>query len=102
MFNDISARKKLERQIAEVSDREQRRIGEDLHDGLCQHLVSTAFAARKLAAKLAEQSLPEARRGGARSPSCWANPSRKRGRWPGGFTSCRWKPADCALRSKNS
>jgi two-component system sensor kinase FixL len=60
VFGDISARKKLERQIAEASDREQRRLGEDLHDGLCQHLVSTAFAARRLAAKLGDRSLPEA------------------------------------------
>jgi len=60
VFTDISARKKLERQIAEASDREQRRLGEDLHDGLCQHLVSTAFAARGLAAKLGDRSLPEA------------------------------------------
>ena len=60
VFSDISARKNLERQLAEVSDREQRRIGEDLHDGLCQHLVSTAFAARKLAGKLAEHSVLEA------------------------------------------
>ena len=60
VFSDISTRKSLERQIAEVSDREQRRLGEDLHDGLCQHLVSVAFAARKLAAKLAEQSKLEA------------------------------------------
>jgi signal transduction histidine kinase len=59
VFSDISAHRSLERQIAEVSDREQRRIGEDLHDGLCQHLVSVAFAARKLAAKLTEQFLPE-------------------------------------------
>jgi signal transduction histidine kinase len=51
---------KLGRQIAEASDREQRRLGEDLHDGLCQHLVSTAFAARGLAAKLTERALPEA------------------------------------------
>ena len=60
VFTDISARKKLERQIAEASDREQRRLGEDLHDGLCQHLVSTAFAARRLAGKLSEQSPEDA------------------------------------------
>jgi signal transduction histidine kinase len=60
VFTDISARRKLERQIADASDREQRRLGEDLHDGLCQHLVSTAFAARELAAKLGDRSLPEA------------------------------------------
>jgi signal transduction histidine kinase len=60
VFSDITARKKLERQIAEASDHEQRRLGQDLHDGLCQHLVSTAFAARGLAAKLTDRSLPEA------------------------------------------
>ncbi len=60
VFNDISARKRFERQIAEASNREQRRLGEDLHDGLCQQLVSTAFAARGLSAKLADQKLPEA------------------------------------------
>jgi PAS domain S-box-containing protein len=60
VFTDITARKSLERQIAEVSDREQRRLGEDLHDGLCQHLVSTAFAARRLAAKLGETSPTDA------------------------------------------
>lgn len=60
VFSDVSARKKLERQLAEASDREQRRLGEDLHDGLCQHLVSTAFAARRLAAKLTDRNLLEA------------------------------------------
>jgi signal transduction histidine kinase len=60
VLGDISFRKNLERQIAEVSDREQRRLGEDLHDGLCQYLVSIAFAARKLAARLREESKREA------------------------------------------
>ena len=60
VFTDISAGKKLERQIAEASDREQRRLGEDLHDGLCQHLVSTAFAARRLVGKLSEHSPDDA------------------------------------------
>ncbi len=60
VFSDISARKDLERQVAAVSDREQRHLGEDLHDGLCQHLVSVAFAARNLAAKLEEHSRREA------------------------------------------
>jgi signal transduction histidine kinase len=60
VFSDITARKELERRLAEVSDREQRRLGEDLHDGLCQHLVSTALAARTLAAKLSAVSPAEA------------------------------------------
>jgi signal transduction histidine kinase len=59
VFSDITARKKLERRVAEVSESEQRRLGEDVHEGLCQFLVSTAFAARHLAARLDERSLPE-------------------------------------------
>src|SRR4029077_16377050 len=57
------ANENLEKQtdiLVSISDREQRRLGEDLHDGLCQHLVSTAFAARKLAARLSDRALPEA------------------------------------------
>jgi signal transduction histidine kinase len=60
VFSDISSLRKLERQIAEVSDREQRRLGQDLHDGLCQHLVSMAFAAQTLAGKLQDAARPEA------------------------------------------
>ncbi|HYF35065.1 MAG TPA: PAS domain S-box protein [Prosthecobacter sp.] len=36
---DITERRRLEQEILEVSDREQRRIGQDLHDGLCQVLA---------------------------------------------------------------
>ena len=37
---DITRRKRLERELLEASDREQRRIGRDLHDGLGQHLTA--------------------------------------------------------------
>jgi signal transduction histidine kinase len=60
VYTDISSRKLMEKQIAEVSDREQRRIGQDLHDSLCQHLVSVAFAAELLRDRLAQQNLAEA------------------------------------------
>jgi signal transduction histidine kinase len=60
VYTDISSRKLMEKQIAEVSDREQRRIGQDLHDSLCQHLVSVAFAAELLRDRLAQQGLAEA------------------------------------------
>ncbi len=60
VFSNITARKLLEKQIAEISDREQARIGQDLHDGLCQHLVSTAFAAELLREKLAGENRAEA------------------------------------------
>jgi len=56
---DITERRHLERQILEISDSEQGRIGQDLHDGLCQHLVSIAFAGNLLRQKLAAQSSPE-------------------------------------------
>ncbi len=60
VLSDISPRKVLERQIADVSDREQRRIGQDLHDTLCQQMVSAAFATEFLRDKLARQKLAEA------------------------------------------
>jgi PAS domain S-box-containing protein len=58
---DITERKRLERQILEISDREQARIGQDIHDGLCQHLVSLAFDANSLKKQLAAQRRPEAK-----------------------------------------
>ena len=60
VYTDISSRKLMEKQIAEVSDREQRRIGQDLHDSLCQHLVSIAYAAEHLRDKLERKELAEA------------------------------------------
>ncbi len=60
VYTDLSARKLMERQVAEISDREQRRIGQDLHDTLCQHLVSIAFASEMLRDKLDRHKLAEA------------------------------------------
>lgn len=40
--------RKLEREIVGVSEREQRRIGQDLHDGLCQTLAAIGCAATSL------------------------------------------------------
>ncbi len=57
---DITDRRRMEREILEISDREQGRIGQDLHDGLCQKLVSIAFDNNSLEQKLTERTLPEA------------------------------------------
>jgi PAS domain S-box-containing protein len=57
---DITARKHLERQLLEISDREQRRIGQDLHDDLCQQLTGIEFMSQSLEQNLAGKSLPEA------------------------------------------
>src|SRR5437660_9630640 len=41
MVRDLSERKRLEQEILEISDREKRRIGQDLHDSLGQLLTGT-------------------------------------------------------------
>jgi two-component system CheB/CheR fusion protein len=57
---DITERKRLEATILEISNSEQRRIGQDLHDGLGQHLTGIAFMSKTLERKLADKSLAEA------------------------------------------
>jgi signal transduction histidine kinase len=49
---EIARRKGLEGEILEVSDREQQRLGQELHDGLCQHLAAVAFMAHSVALRL--------------------------------------------------
>ncbi len=49
---EISRRKGLEGEILAVSDREQQRLGQELHDGLCQHLTAVAFMTRSMALRL--------------------------------------------------
>jgi PAS domain S-box-containing protein len=50
--NEIARRKGLEGEILSVSDREQQRLGRELHDGLCQHLTAVAFMSRSIAMRL--------------------------------------------------
>jgi PAS domain S-box-containing protein len=57
---DITERKRLEREILEVSAREQSRIGQDLHDDLGQRLAGIAFLSQALAQRLASSSSSEA------------------------------------------
>jgi len=59
---DVTERHRLEHQILEISDREQARIGQDIHDGLCQQLVSLAFDANSLQTQLCAQRLPESKK----------------------------------------
>ena len=60
---DITARKhealeraRLERQLIESTEREQRRIGRDLHDGLGQHLTALEMMNHTLVGQLREQA----------------------------------------------
>jgi PAS domain S-box-containing protein len=66
-IRDITERKhmEVEKAILETVEEEQRRIGQDLHDGLCQQLTGVALIAKALAQKLSE--------GGAASESADAS-----------------------------
>lgn len=59
LTKEITERERLQRELLAVSEREQRRIGQDLHDGLCQHLAGTAMAGQVLREKLARNNLAE-------------------------------------------
>ncbi len=56
---EIRRRKGLEGQILEISDREQERIGQELHDGVCQQLTAIAFMARAAALRLKDHRVVE-------------------------------------------
>jgi signal transduction histidine kinase len=43
---------KLEREIISISEREQERIGQDLHDGICQYLAALSCSAASLKSDL--------------------------------------------------
>ena len=45
-MRDITERKRLEREILDVSTRERQSIGRDLHDGLGQELTGVALMLR--------------------------------------------------------
>jgi signal transduction histidine kinase len=55
----IAERERLEKAILEISERERRSIGHDLHDDLGQHLTGTAFAVQVLADKLLARGIKE-------------------------------------------
>jgi PAS domain S-box-containing protein len=57
---DVSEKKRLETEILRISEREQTRIAQDLHDGLGQELASVACLAAFLNQELNKKHLPEA------------------------------------------
>ncbi len=61
VVRDITDRKRLEREILEVSSREQQRIGQDLHDSLGQHLTGITFLTKVLERKLEHKNPEEAK-----------------------------------------
>ena len=59
---DITERRRLEQEVLRISDLEQRRIGQDLHDGLCQHLAGIELMTQALEQKLQKTSKSNAPR----------------------------------------
>jgi signal transduction histidine kinase len=57
--NEAEARN-LQKELLEITDTEQRRIGHDLHDGLGQHLTGIAFMSKLMEQRLAAKTIPEA------------------------------------------
>jgi PAS domain S-box-containing protein len=53
---DLTRQKWLEREILETADREQERLGWELHDGLCQSLAGIAALSAALSKNLAEKA----------------------------------------------
>jgi signal transduction histidine kinase len=60
LTEEMAERERLERELIEISEREQHRIGQDLHDGLCQHLTGATLAGQVLEGKLVALNLAEA------------------------------------------
>lgn len=52
--------RRLEKELVGAGERERQRIGQDLHDGVCQYLTGIGLMTKDLELSLAEKSLPEA------------------------------------------
>jgi signal transduction histidine kinase len=59
LSTELAERKRLENEILVISEREQQRIGRDIHDSLCQHLTGTALAEQFLVEKLTARGASE-------------------------------------------
>jgi two-component system CheB/CheR fusion protein len=60
IVRDITERRRLEKEILDVTEQERRRIGQDLHDGLGQMLTGIGLLSQNLARQLAQHDRPEA------------------------------------------
>lgn len=61
---DITERKRLEKEILDISERERRSIGQGLHDGLGQHLAGIELMSQVLEQNLARKDQPESAQAG--------------------------------------
>jgi PAS domain S-box-containing protein len=55
-IQDVTTRKAMEQEILEISNREQRRLGSDLHDGLGQELTGLSLLVKGLEVQISRES----------------------------------------------
>lgn len=60
VHENISVQRQLESEILEIGERERSHLGQELHDGLCQHLGGVALLAKTLANSLTHSRRTEA------------------------------------------
>lgn len=60
IIRDLSERKVLEEKILSISEEEQARIGQDIHDDLCQQLAAIGCLAKVVYQRLSASNIPEA------------------------------------------
>lgn len=58
LLQEVTARKLLQKRVADVTDHEQRRLGQELHDSLGQQIAVTTMLARSLQQRLAAADEP--------------------------------------------
>jgi len=60
IIRDITEKKRMEKEILEIGERERREIGQELHDGLGQLLTAIALKSKSIEQILQKRSLSEA------------------------------------------
>jgi len=100
IVTDITERKRLETELLQISEREQRRIAQDLHDGLGQQLAGISCLCNALQADLQSRSAPNAADAARISRLLNATVANRAG-WRGDSTRSRRNPAACWPRSVN-
>jgi len=63
-MTDITPQRQLEKELLEISMKEQQRIGQDLHDGLGQHLTGIAFMSKVMEERLRKKSPKDSKEAG--------------------------------------
>jgi PAS domain S-box-containing protein len=61
LTTDVTERKMLEQEVLDISEKERRRIGHDLHDDVCQRLAAVKLGVEMIGEKIAAGKLDEAR-----------------------------------------